>query len=69
MTELKGFKIAATWVLVLMQIESDIKQNMSLLIHTQSSKIVNESDIDNAFESVYTKIISNMQKSLGRGSG
>ena len=52
-----------------MQIESDIKQNMSLLIHTQSSKIVNESDIDNAFESVYTKIISNMQKSLGRGSG
>ena len=69
MTELKGFKIAATWVLVLMQIESDIKQNMSLLIHTQSSKIVNQSDIDNAFESVYTKIISNMQKSLGRGSG
>ena len=69
MTELKGFKIAATWVLVLMQIESDIKQNMSLLIHTQSSKIVNESDIDNAFESVYTKIISNMQKSLGKGSG
>ena len=52
-----------------MQIESDIKQNMSLLIHTQSSKIVNESDIDNEFESVYTKIISNMQKSLGRGSG
>ena len=52
-----------------MQIESDIKQNMSLLIHTQSSKIVNESDIDNAFESVYTKIISNMQKSLGKGSG
>ena len=31
--------------------------------------IINESDINDAFESIYTTIISNIQKSLGEGSG
>ena len=31
--------------------------------------MVNESDINNVFESIYTTIISNIQKSLLKGSG
>ena len=31
--------------------------------------IINESDTDDVFESIYSKIISNIQKSLGKGSG
>ena len=31
--------------------------------------MVNESDINNVFESIYTTIISNIQKSLSKGSG
>ena len=30
---------------------------------------INESDIDDAFKSIYNTIISNIQKSLGKGSG
>ena len=31
--------------------------------------IINESDIDDVFQSIYTTIITNIQKSLGKGSG
>ena len=31
--------------------------------------IINESDIDDVFTSIYTTIIPNIQKSLGEGSG
>ena len=31
--------------------------------------IVNESDIKNVFKSIYTTIITNIQKSLGKWSG
>ena len=31
--------------------------------------IINESDIDNVFKSIYTIIITNIQKSLGKSSG
>ena len=44
-----------------------LKQNMTLFIHAQKT-IINESDIDDVFESTYTTIISNIQKSLGKGS-
>ena len=30
--------------------------------------IINESDIDNVFESIYATTITNIQKSLGKGS-
>ena len=29
--------------------------------------IINKSDIDDVFQSIYTTIISNLQKSLGKG--
>ena len=31
--------------------------------------IINESDINDVFVSIYTTVISNIQKSLGKGSG
>ena len=47
-----------------------IKQGMALCI--QNSKveiIINESDIDDVFKSIYTTVISNIKKHLGKGSG
>ena len=43
-----------------------IKQSMTLFIHTENQKkIINKSDTD-AFETIYTTIISNIQKILGK---
>ena len=46
-----------------------MKQSMTLFIQTQAEIIIYESDTDDIFESIYTTIISNIQKSLGKGSG
>ena len=35
---------------------------------SKSEIIMNESDIDNVFQSIYTRIILNMQESLGKGA-
>ena len=43
-----------------------IKQNMT---DSKAETIINESDIDDVFESTYTTIISNIQKYLGKRSG
>ena len=37
--------------------------------NSKAETIINESDIDNVFKSVYSTIISNIQKSLVQGSG
>ena len=42
---------------------------MTFCSHSRAETIINESDIDDAFQSIYTTIISNIQKSLGKGSG
>ena len=34
----------------------------------KSKKIINKSDINYLFQSIYTTVISNVQKSLGKGS-
>ena len=36
---------------------------------SEAEIIINESKIDDALQSIYTTIISNKQKSLGKGSG
>ena len=36
---------------------------------SKSETIINESDIDDVFQSIYTTIITNIQTSLGKGSG
>ena len=50
-------------------IESDDKTKYDTY-YTQSKAetIINESDIDDIFESIYTTILSNIQKSLRKGS-
>ena len=48
-----------------------IKQNITNTFYFNSNRdtIINQSDIDDVFESTYTAIISNIWKSLGKSSG
>ena len=58
-----------TLVLVLKKIESEDKTKYDTFYsHSKPEKFINESDIDDIFESLYTTVISNIQKSLGKGS-
>ena len=49
-----------------------IKQNITPIIRPQRSSkaetILNDCDFDNVFETIYSAIISNIQKSFGKGS-
>ena len=57
-----------TIILVLKKIESDIKTKYDTFYSNSKAKIIiSESDIDDLFESIYTTIISNIQKSLRNG--
>ena len=38
-------------------------------LNSKAELIIEESDIDDVFKSIYTTIILNIQKSLGKGSG
>ena len=38
-------------------------------MHTKAETIINKIDIDDLFEWIYSTVISNIQKSLGQGSG
>ena len=70
MTQLKGFKFVTTLVLVFKKIESEDKTKYDNLYSSSIAEIIiNESDIDDWFQSIYTTIISNIQKPLGKGSG
>ena len=54
-----------TLVLVLKKMETNHKTNYhNFYLHLKANTIINESDIDDVFESIYTTIISNIQKSL-----
>ena len=46
-----------------------IKQSITFYSHSDSKIVINESDIGDVFESIYTAIISDIQKSLGICSG
>ena len=59
----------ATLVLVFKKIESDDKTKYDTFYSNSKAEIIiNESDIDNAFESIYTTITSNIQNFLGKCS-
>ena len=59
-----------TLVLVLTKIESEDKTKYdNFYSSSKAETIINASDIDNVFQSIYTTIITNIQKSLGKGSG
>ena len=69
LTKLKTFKFVTTLNLEFQKIESDDKTIKSTFNSNSKAKtIINERDIDNVFESIYSAIISDIQKSLGQGS-
>ena len=41
---------------------------MTISIQAQKQKYFQELDVDNVFKSIYTTIITKMQKSLGKGA-
>ena len=70
MTHLKGFKFVTKLVLMFKKIESEDKTKYENFYSSSEAEIViNESDIDDVFQSIYTAIITKIQKSLGKGSG
>ena len=58
-----------TLVLVFKKIKSKDKTKYDNFYSSYSKIIINESDIENAFKSIYRIIITNIQKSSGKGSG
>ena len=69
MTKLRAFKLVTTFFLELEKIESDDKTKYDTCYsHSKAETIINESDIDDVLESIYTTILSNIQKSLRKGS-
>ena len=70
LTELRGFKFVITLALVFEKIESEDKTKYDTFYSNSKAEIIiNESDIDDEFKSIYTSVISNIQKYLGKGSG
>ena len=68
-SELRGFKFVTTLVLVFKKIESEDKTKYDTFYsNSKAGVFTNESNIDDIFQSIYTTIISNIQKSLGKGS-
>ena len=59
-----------TLVLVLKKIESEDKTKYDIFYSSSKVElIINENDIDDVFQSIYTAVTSNIQRSLGKGSG
>ena len=69
MTQLKGFKFETILVLVFKKIESEDKTKYGTFYSSSKTEIIiNKSDIDDVLQSIFTKVISNIQKSLSKGS-
>ena len=70
LTQLKGFKFVITLVLLFKKIENKDKAKYDIFYSSsKADTIINECDINNVFKLIYTTIITNIQKSLGKGSG
>ena len=70
MSELRELKFVTSSVLVFKKMESEDKTNYDTFYTNSKAKIIiKESDIDDLFQSIYTTVISNIQKSLEEGSG
>ena len=68
MTELRWFKFVTTLVVEFKKIESDDETKHSTFYsNSKAEAVVNESNIDDIFQSIYTTIMSNIQKSLEKG--
>ena len=62
MSELRGFKFVTTFL-------EEFKKSGTFYLNSKVGTVINKSDIDNAFESIYNTILLNKHKSLGKGSG
>ena len=70
LNELKGFKFVITLVLVFKEIESEDKTKLhNFCSSLKAELIINKSDTDSVFQSIYTIFIRNIKKSLGKVSG
>ena len=70
LTQLKGFKLVITLVLVFKKIESKNKtKNGNFYLSSKAEIIIHGSNTDNVFKSIYTTIKTNIGKILGKGSG
>ena len=59
----------ATLILVSKKIESEDKRKYGNFYSSLKAEIIiSESDIDDVFQSMYTTIVTNVRKSIGRGS-
>ena len=59
MSQIKGFKFVTTLVLVFKRIESEDQTNYDTFYSNSKSEIaINESDIDDVFQSIYTTVIT-----------
>ena len=66
LSQLKGFKLVTTLVLVFKKIESEDKTMYDNFYSSSKAKIViNERNINGVFQSIYTTIISDIQKFSG----
>ena len=69
MTQLKGLKLVTALVLVFKKIESEDKTKYDIFYsHSKPEIIINENDIGDVLTSIYIRIISSIQKSLGKDS-
>ena len=69
MTQLKGFEFVKTLVLVSKKIETEDKtKDKNFYSSSTVEIIIGESDIEDVLQSIYTTTITNIQKSLGKGS-
>ena len=65
-SELRGFKFVTTLVLNFKKIKSEDKTKYDNFYSSSKAEIiVNESDIDDRLESIYSTIISNIENPLG----
>ena len=67
MSELKDFKFVTTLALEFKKIETDDKTKYDTLYsNSKAETIINENDIDDVFESIYTTVMTKTQKSGGK---
>ena len=67
LNDLKALKYLKKLVLEFKKIKSNYKTKCSTFYSTSKVEtIINESSMDDLFESIYSPIISNIQKSLGK---
>ena len=70
LTQLKGFNFVAALILVFKKIEIvDKTEYDNFYSSLKAEIIIDESNIDDVFQSIYTTIITNIKKSLAKGSG